>query len=170
MMLSKQENNLFYHISHSHLYWGRKPTSGLSRVLEGLKTGDIFLDPFCGGGSAIVTALNQGARVIASDLNPMAVFLSKVLIQTISVFALKEAFESIRNDVADSIIENYTIICPKCRKEISFDYLKWNSQNGEEIPEAVKVKCSYCGSNELTPLSKDEIKRQLQLSAIQPKF
>lgn len=170
MMLSKQENNLFYHISHSHLYWGRKPTSGLSRILDGLKPGGIFLDPFCGGGSAIVTALNQGARVIASDLNPMAVFLSKVLIQPISVFALKEAFKSIRDDVADSILENYSILCPSCRRKITFSHLKWNSQNGEEIPEAVKVKCSYCGSNDLTPLSRDEINSQLQLAAIQPKF
>jgi len=49
-MLSKQENKLFNSISRSHLYWGRKPISGLSRVLEGLTPGDIFLDPFCGGG------------------------------------------------------------------------------------------------------------------------
>jgi len=169
-MISKQENNLFYHISHSHLYWGRKPISGLSRVLEGLRPGDIFLDPFCGGGTSIVTALGKGARVIASDLNPVAVFLSKVLIQPISVFALREAFETIRDDVADSILENYTISCPKCRKEISFDYMKWNSQNGEGMPEAVKIKCNYCGLKDLRQLSKDEINRQLRLSAIQPKL
>ncbi|MCK4830940.1 DNA adenine methylase, partial [bacterium] len=170
-MPSKQENNnLFNSISRSHLYWGRKPTSGLSRALEGLKPGDVFLDPFCGGGSAIVTALNRGARVIASDLNPMAVFLSKVLIQPISVFALKEAFELIRDDVANNILENYIIPCPKCRKEISFDYLKWNIKDQEEIPEAVKVKCSYCGLNELTPLSRGEITRQKDLSMIRPKF
>lgn len=168
-MLSKQENNLFYHISHSHLYWGRKPISGLSRVLEGLRSGDIFLDPFCGGGTSIVTALGKGARVIASDLNPMAVFLSKVLVQPISVFALKEAFEAIRDDVAESIFEKYTISCPKCGRQISFDYLKWNSQNGEEMPEAVKVTCNYCSLKDLRQLSKDEINRQLKLSAIQPK-
>jgi len=169
-MLSTQENSLFYHISRSHLYWGRKPRNGLFEVLRDLRPGDVFLDPFCGGGTSIIAALNRGARVIASDINPMAVFLSKVLIQPISVFALKEAFESIRDDVADSILENYTIPCPKCRKEISFDYLKWNGRNQEEIPEAVKVNCMYCGLNELTPLTGDEINRQLQLAAIRPKF
>jgi len=170
-MPSKQKNNnLFNSISRSHLYWGRKPTSGLSRALEGLRPGDIFLDPFCGGGSAIITALGQGARVIASDLNPMAVFLSEVLIQPISVFALKEAFESIRNEAADNIIERYTMHCPSCRKEIVFGHLKWNSQNGEEIPEAVKVNCKYCGLKDLRLLSKNEINRQSQLSAIQPKL
>ena len=170
-MPSKQKNNnLFNSISRSHLYWGRKPISGLSRVLEGLKPGDIFLDPFCGGGTTIVTALGKGARVIASDLNPMAVFLSKVLIQPISVFALKEAFKAIRDDVSDSILENYTIPCPKCRRQISFDYLKWNSQNGEGMPEAAKIKCNYCSLKDLCRLSKDEINRQLKLSAIQPKL
>jgi len=170
-MPSKQNNiNLFNSISRSHLYWGRKSTSGLSRVLEGLKPGDIFLDPFCGGGTSIVTALGKGARVIASDLNPMAVFLSKVLIQPISVFALKEAFKAIRDDASDGILENYTILCPKCRRQILFDYLKWNSQNGEGIPEAVKIKCNYCGLKDLHQLSRDEIDRQLKLSAIQPKL
>jgi len=170
-MSSKQENNnLFNSISRSHLYWGRKSTSGLSRALEGLKPSDIFLDPFCGGGTSIVTALSQGARVIASDLNPMAVFLSKVLIQPINVFALKETFEAIRDDVGDSILENYTISCPKCGRQISFDYLKWSSQNGEGMPEAVKFTCNYCGLKDLRHLSKDEINRQLKLSAIQPKL
>jgi hypothetical protein len=108
--------------------------------------------------------------VIASDLNPMAVFLSKVLIQPISVFSFKEAFKAIRDDVSDSILENYTIPCPKCRRQISFDYLKWNSQNGEGMPEAVKINCNYCSLKDLCRLSKDEINRQLKLSAIQPKL
>ncbi len=171
VMPSEQENNkVFNSISRSHLYWGRKPTSGLLRVLGGLRPGDIFLDPFCGGGTPSIAALHRGARVIASDLNPMAVFLSKTLIQSISVFALKEAFESIRDNVADSIVEKYSIPCPKCRKEISFDYLKWNSKKGEEIPEAVKVRCTSCGLNELAPLSRKEGTRQRGLSEIQPKF
>jgi hypothetical protein len=45
-MFAGQEKSLVYHISHSHLYWGRKSVSGLSRVLDGLGPGDIFLDPF----------------------------------------------------------------------------------------------------------------------------
>ena len=163
-MPARQENKLFFHIAHSHVYWGRKPVSGLSRVLEELRPGHIFLDPFCGGGSAIVTALGKGARVLASDLNPMAVFLSKVLVQPVSVFSLKEAFQSIRDDVADSILKKYTIPCPKCRKEITFDFLKWNGQKDRESPEAVKARCQSCGFNKLTPLSRGEKTRQKDLS------
>ena len=167
---TEKKDNLFNRISRSHLYWGRKPTSGLFKVLESIKPGDIFLDPFCGGGTPAIAALSRGARVIASDLNPMAVFLSKVIIQPISVLALKEAFESVRVDVADSILQNYTIFCPRCQERLSFDYLKWNNQDGEVIPEAVKIRCDHCGSNELIPLSKNEISMQLQSATMQPQF
>jgi dihydroorotate dehydrogenase electron transfer subunit len=172
MKSSKQEDNSidFRTLSRSHLYWGRKHTQGLGRVLKHLGPKDIFLDPFCGGGTPIITALSRGARVIGSELNPMAVFITKVLIQPISVFAIKEAFEAVRDDVADRILEHYAIACPKCRKTIYFDYIKWDIQNGEDSPRSVKTHCQYCGLNELRPLSDEEIKTQLQLSAIQPEF
>ncbi|MDY6972504.1 MAG: hypothetical protein SV775_09270 [Thermodesulfobacteriota bacterium] len=144
--------------------------SGFFRVFEDLRPGDILLDPFCGGGTSIISALSRSARVIAGDLNPMAIFLSKVLIQPISTLALKEAFESIRNNVADNIMKNYIVRCPVCKKEISFDYLKWNRQERVQMPEAAKIKCIYCGLDELTPLPKGEIKRQKDFSGIRPRF
>ena len=79
-MMSEKQKDLvdryFYHISRSHLYWGRKHTHGLGRILKDLGPGDIFLDPFCGGGTPCITALSRGARVIAGELNPMAVFIN----------------------------------------------------------------------------------------------
>lgn len=160
----------FYTISRSHLYWGRKPTSGLIRVFKGMQSGDVLLDPFCGGGTAIIAALGMGARVIASDLNPMAVFLSKGLIQPISLFALEQAFETVRHSVAENILGYYQVHCPKCRIEICFDYLQWNRKNSKDAPEAVKVTCEHCGYRYLRPLSEDEINRQIRLSQIQPSF
>ena len=169
--LKPKEGSLdFYSISRSHLYWGRKHTNGLAKVLQDLEPGEILLDPFCGGGTPILTALRRGARVIASDLNPMAVFLSKGLIRPIGIFALKEAFQTVRDCVADSILENYAISCPKCGKKIHFDYLKWNTKDGVDIPEAAQVNCKGCGLNELSLLSKNEISRQLDVSKLQPKF
>ena len=81
------DDKLFYHIARSHMYWGRKHTDGLYKILKytQLKQGDIFLDPFCGGGTAVLVALSQGARVFASDVNPMAVFITKALIKPINL-------------------------------------------------------------------------------------
>ena len=39
----------------------------------------IVLDPFCGGGSTVVEAQRLGLPVVASDLNPVAVLITRVL-------------------------------------------------------------------------------------------
>ena len=140
------------------------------KILRVLEPIDLFLDPFCGAGTPSVTALHLGARVLASDLNPIAVFLTKVLIQPISLFSLEQSFETLRDNVAENILGKYTILCPKCRKEVYFDYLKWNCIEGNDMPEAVKVTCKHCGFNDLHPLTKNEIKRQIACSEIQPKY
>jgi putative DNA methylase len=40
-----------------------------------------FWDPFCGGGALPLEALRLGLPTIASDLNPVAVFITRVLIE-----------------------------------------------------------------------------------------
>ena len=166
----KHPNLDFNSISRSHLYWGRKHTNGLSKVLQDFKPGDIFLDPFCGGGTPLVAALLQGARVIGCDLNPMAVFLSRVLIRPISIFALRQAFDEVRESVAESILKNYVISCPQCKHRIHFDYLKWITLQDKEIPEAVKVTCKNCSFSHLAQLSRGQIKRQLSYESLRPEF
>jgi dihydroorotate dehydrogenase electron transfer subunit len=160
----------FYSISRSHLYWGRKPITGLMKILRNLEPIDLFLDPFCGAGTSSATALHLGARILVSDLNPIAVFLTKVLIQPISLFSLEQSLETLRDEVAESILSNYAILCPGCRKEVYFDYLKWNCLEGNDMPEAVKVTCKHCGFNGLHPLTKDETKRQIAYSELQPRY
>ena len=41
-----------------------------------------LLDPFCGGGSIPIEAQRLGLKAIASDLNPLAVFINKVIIES----------------------------------------------------------------------------------------
>ncbi len=47
--------------------------------LAGLRTGDIFLDPFCGTGSLVIEAAAMGFRAIGSDINPSFVEAAKML-------------------------------------------------------------------------------------------
>jgi hypothetical protein len=42
------------------------------------ESGDLVLDPFAGGGTAIVEALARGRAVIGNDINSLAVFVSRV--------------------------------------------------------------------------------------------
>jgi hypothetical protein len=48
-------------------------------VIEGFTSpGDLVLDPFVGGGTTAVEALRAGRRCIGSDINELALFVSKV--------------------------------------------------------------------------------------------
>ncbi len=47
----------------------------------------IVVDPFAGGGAIPLEALRVGAQAYASDLNPVAVLLEKVLLEYLPVFA-----------------------------------------------------------------------------------
>ena len=47
------------------------------------------LDPFCGGGSIPLEAQRLGLKVFASDLNPVAVLITKALVEIPPKFANK---------------------------------------------------------------------------------
>ena len=45
------------------------------------KKGDIVADPFVGSGTTAFAALSEGRNVIASDLNPLAIFVTKSIVE-----------------------------------------------------------------------------------------
>ncbi|WP_164989275.1 site-specific DNA-methyltransferase, partial [Roseovarius sp. A46] len=47
--------------------------------------GDIVLDPFIGGGTTAVEALRAGRRCIGTDINELALFVSKVKTTVLSI-------------------------------------------------------------------------------------
>jgi adenine-specific DNA methylase len=51
------------------------------------------VDPFAGGGSIPLEALRVGADAFASDLNPVAVLLNKVVLEYIPKYGLRLAEE-----------------------------------------------------------------------------
>ena len=56
-------------------------------------TRPLVVDPFCGGGSIPLEALRVGADAFASDLNPVAVLLNKVLLEYIPKYGQRLADE-----------------------------------------------------------------------------
>ena len=77
-----------------YLDTGQALTRAAHKVLDG---GDslrpLVVDPFAGGGSIPLEALRVGADVFASDLNPVAVLLNKVLVEYIPRFGEQLAEE-----------------------------------------------------------------------------
>lgn len=157
-------------IGRSHMYWGRKPLVGLQDIFKNVKENGLILDPFCGGGNSVLAAILQRGRVVAGDLNPMAVFLTKVLVRSISIPSLKAAFEDVEDMVAETILENYAEECPNCKEKAYLDYLVWSETEDENQPVAAKFICKHCGIVKLKELSISLIDNQLELSQKQPLY
>lgn len=59
-----------------HPYWARKPFNILSLIIKHLsKPGDTIADPFAGSGTTAFAALHANRNMLASDINPLAIFL-----------------------------------------------------------------------------------------------
>lgn len=59
-----------------HPYWARKPFNIVREVIRALsKPGQVVADPFMGSGTTVLAALAERRHVVASDLNPLAVFV-----------------------------------------------------------------------------------------------
>lgn len=65
-----------------HKYWGKKPSNDLKLLIEKYSNaGDTVLDPFSGYGVFSCEAFLLNRNVISNDLNPIANFLNKQLLE-----------------------------------------------------------------------------------------
>ncbi|HQO63520.1 MAG TPA: DUF1156 domain-containing protein, partial [Syntrophorhabdus sp.] len=77
-----------------YLYTSRTLTQSAHESLCGIVgTRPLVVDPFAGGGAIPIEALRVGADAFASDLNPVAVILNKVLLEYIPKYGQKLADE-----------------------------------------------------------------------------
>ncbi len=83
-----------------HKYWGKKPSSNLKKLIEEYSNeGDTLLDPFSGYGVFCCEALILNRNVISNDLNPIANFLNKQLLnQNINLDLVKKQWKNIKAD------------------------------------------------------------------------
>ncbi len=158
---------LFNRIARSHMYWGRKPLVGLLQVFEEIN-GGVVLDPFCGAGTPTVAALLRGARVVATDLNPMSAFMTHVLTRPLSIPGLQAAFDHVFAEVSPKAELAYRLTCPRCGKTATADFILWKGPLQDGIPIAAKVECGNCQWSALHPLSIQEKKYQCRASQVKP--
>jgi len=161
-------SRIFNAIGRTHMYWGRKPIPDLLEIFKDVRKGSIVLDPFCGGGTPAVAALLREGRVIASDLNPMGVFLTKVLIRPISIASLVAAFDRVKEQVASKIAQAYAIKCPVCGQDATVGYLVWLERTGNTQLKRLAIRCSRCGQVVREALPRQIIEQQMEVSQQQP--
>ena len=104
-----------------------------------------ILDPFMGGGTSLVEASRFGVESVGVDLNPVAWFVTKKELDTgnTDIEELERAFEEIKSDVADEILQYYKTPCPNGNHSADVVYNFWVKE----------LDCRSCGHT--VPLFKD---------------
>ncbi len=93
-----------------HKYWGKKPHEPLAYIIEQLtKPGQLVFDPFVGSGTAAREALLRGRRFVGFDINPVAVELSRLLINPPTHHLLKHATKIVEQTAKHSILDSYRL-------------------------------------------------------------
>lgn len=91
-----------------HKYWGKKPHEPIAYIIEQLsEPGQIVVDPFVGSGTVGREALLQSRRFIGSDINPVAVDLTRLLTHPPNSSIIRESVLEIQHRVMDKILESY---------------------------------------------------------------
>lgn len=133
--------------------------------------GDItILDPFMGGGTAIFEALRFGCNVIGNDLQPLSLFVTKALVESVDEKAVLAEVKRLEKKVGERIKSYYRTTCPCCEKKADVMYLfhvkkaKTNSRCGEHRffssfiiaykKDEFTVVCPKCGKLEKTRFEK----------------
>ena len=119
------------------------------------------LDPFMGGGTTLFEALRLGARVVGSDINPVAWFLTKKEIEPVDTQALRDAFSRLEHRVGAEIKRLYRTTCPEGHpaeimyafwvKQIPCDgcgqtFDLWPNHWVARWPDRRTVVCPTCGA------------------------
>ena len=83
------------------------------------------LDPFMGGGTSLVEASRFGAEVVGNDLNPVAWFSTKKELEAgqTDPETLRDAFDKVKEAVADELKGQYKTPCPNCDGEHDADVM-----------------------------------------------
>jgi len=93
-----------------HKYWGKKPHEPLAYIIEQVtKPGQLVFDPFVGSGTAAREALLRGRRFIGFDINPVAIELTRLLINPPKHHLLKQAARIIERRAKPRILECYRL-------------------------------------------------------------
>jgi len=163
-------------IYRMHRYWARRPWSVFNElILHYSNPGSIILDPFCGGGVTVVEGVRLGRKVIGVDFNPLATFVTRMELQSVTLEELEQAFEAIGDAVRERIgalyqtrcplcggdavaqwIEYSSVAsCPACQKEIVFAHAEKVKGRGVGTAGA-QYKCPHCGRKIQAPQKRRE--------------
>jgi len=135
-------------LPHSHMYlmhkwWARKPHNVVAEYIRYYsKEGEIVLDPFCGSGVTVAEAIKMNRKAIAVDLDPMAIFISKMTCMPADIKKIEDIFEQIKNDCEQTITELYETTCQVCKQTANTLATIWDRDKNS--PTELRYFCFNC--------------------------
>ena len=137
-------------------WWGGKPHNVWSEYIKHYTNEhDIVLDPFCGRGVGVIEAIRNNRKAIGIDLNPIAIFQTKMIAKPLNVGKFKQEWNSIKQDLNRYEQQSgfFTTLCVKCKKGARLVTVNRN----KGIPYTIFYLCP-CTKGYLTkPLDAEDI-------------
>ncbi|GAB6945673.1 DNA methyltransferase [Vulcanisaeta sp. JCM 14467] len=128
-----------------HKFWARRPWRVFRELITRFtKPGDIILDPFAGGGVTLVEGLIARRRVIAVDLNPLAVKIMKHEVKPLNMGLYKGALKRLAEVIEPVASEIYAVRCPHCGGKAMAIWTEYDSTSNKPI--RIYYECPICGS------------------------
>jgi DNA modification methylase len=131
----------------SHKYWARKPLNVVKEYVKYFTDeGDLVCDPFTGSGITNIASLELKRKTIGIDLNPIAIFITRMTSCHIDLAKYVKEFKNLENTTKLKINELYSVDCSICKKPAIMTH---------SIIERI-YKITSKGEQELKGLSEDE--------------
>lgn len=132
----------------THKYFARRPHNVFRYLIEAYTSeGDIILDPFCGGGVTLVEGVSSNRKIVATDVNPLATFIS----ESETTFVSSDIYDNLTSEILEKfnhlVSEHYVTTCRICKNKAQ---AKWYELT-------YKVICQNC--KKVTPLSNNNKSR-----------
>lgn len=136
-----------------HPYWARKPLNIVDTIISRLSNkNDFVFDPFSGSGTIPFSALSNGRNAIASDLNPLSIFITQNVLELGTLGDkelefIKGFFQKLSNKYSDWFLINDEMI-ERIRYEVSGEYKDGNfTLLPVEVVTKKKIKSGWRGRN-----------------------
>jgi 16S rRNA G966 N2-methylase RsmD len=124
-----------------HKWWARKPHNVVAEYIKRYsKDGDIVLDPFVGSGVTAIEALKLNRKAVAVDLDPMAIFITRLTARPYDALEIKRTFNTIQKRIKNKIEDLYTTSCPHCDQEALIACCHWRKDKLVKI----MFECPQC--------------------------
>lgn len=106
--------------------------------------GKMVLDPMMGGGTTVVETLKLGGKVVGTDINPVAWFVTKKEVEPINLAEVQKCFETLEESVGSEIKKLYETRCVNGHTA-EIMYAIWHKQ----------FDCAECGK--VVPVLQDYV-------------